>query len=38
MFGFNEPSVVPLTVDFPELDLSWLDDDEDDDPYNGLVL
>jgi hypothetical protein len=36
--GFTTDPIIPLTVDFPELDLSWLDDEEDDDPYNGLVI
>jgi hypothetical protein len=31
--GFTTDPIVPLTVDFPELDLSWLDDDEDGEEY-----
>lgn len=36
-FGFGPSEVIPLGVDFPELDISWLDDD-DDDSEEGLIL
>ena len=36
-FGFGPSKVIPLGVDFPELDISWLDDD-DDDSEEGLIL
>jgi len=36
-FGFGPSEVIPLGVDFPELDISWLDDDEDE-SEGGLLI
>jgi hypothetical protein len=35
-FGFGPSEVIPLNVDFPELDIDWMDDD--DDSEEGLIL
>jgi len=35
-FGFGPTEVIPLGVDFPELDISWMDDD--DDSEEGLII
>ena len=36
-FGFGPSEVIPLNVDFPELDISWMDDD-DDESEGGLLI
>jgi len=36
-FGFGPSEVIPLGVDFPELDISWMDDDEDE-SGSGLLI
>lgn len=36
-FGFGPSEVVPLGVDFPGLDIGWMDED-DDESESGLIL
>lgn len=36
--GFGPSEIIPLNVDFPELDIGWLDDEDDDESGGGLII